>query len=390
MGVNPTFADGPSKGKPMVAPIDLFGAFPTTFAKLSADPMLQNTLIVGLVCLAIVFIWPLIKHPLFKKIPAPLVVLAVAIPLGMAMGLTQENKQLVKVGKFWDILGFNASFNGLSANTGVFIKYVALFAIISSLESLLTAKAIDILDPFRRKTDFNRDLIAVGGGNVLAGILGGLPMISEVARSSANINNGAKTRWANFFHGLFLFIFVALLSSVIELIPKAALASLLIWVSFRLAHPQEFIKTYKIGAEQLTIFLITIFFTLCEDLLVGIFAGILTKFLFELVICGSFKNMFRAHVAVNEQGNDRILVTVTGDAVFTNYLGIKKYLDKIPKAKHIQIDMSGCKVVDHSVMENLHIFEDDYRTAGGHCHVIGIDYHVPRSGHPLAVRVRKK
>lgn len=389
MGVNPTFADGVNKGKPLVAPLDLLSAFPATVGKLIHDPILQSSLIVGIICLAIVFIWPLIKHPIAKKIPAPLLVLVLSIPLGIAFGLTQENKELVKVGKFFDILGYHASFEGFN-QAGVFIKYVILFAIIGSLESLLTAKAIDILDPFRRKTDFNKDLIAVGAGNALAGALGGLPMISEVARSSANVNNGGKTRWANFFHGLFLLIFVALLSSVIEMVPKAALAALLIGVGFKLAHPREFVKTYKIGVEQLSIFLITIFFTLYEDLLVGIAAGIVTKFIFELILGGSFKNMFKARVTIHDEGNDRTTVKVTGDAVFTNYLGIKKILDSIAKGKHVQIDMSECKVIDHSVMENLHGFETDYRETGGHCHVIGIDYHIPRSDHPLAARVKKK
>jgi MFS superfamily sulfate permease-like transporter len=388
MGVNPVFADGPAKGKPMVSPLDLLSAFPNTVDKLIHDSVLESSLIVGLICLVIVFVWPLIKNPIIKKIPAPLVVLLVAIPLGMLLGLTQENKELVKVGKFFDILGFQASFEGFG-QMGVFIKYVALFAIIGSLESLLTAKAIDILDPYKRKTDFDRDLMAVGGGNAIAGMLGGLPMISEVARSSSNVNNGAKTRWANLFHGIFLLIFVALLSSVIELVPKAALAALLIGVGFKLAHPREFKHMYKIGVEQLIIFLITIFFTLYEDLLVGIAAGIIAKFVIELVIGASLKNMFVSRVAIHTEG-DRITAKILGDAVFSNYLGIKKKLYAIEKEKHLEIDFSECKVVDHSVMENLHTFENDYRSSGGHCHIVGLDYHKARSPHPLAVRINKE
>ena len=103
-------------------------------------------------------------------------------------------------------------------------------------------------------------------------------MISEVARSSSNVNNGAKTRWANFFHGFFILVFVLLASHLIELIPNTALAAMLITVGIKLAHPKEFIHTFKIGKEQLAIFLVTIFLTMYEDLLVGIGAGILLKY----------------------------------------------------------------------------------------------------------------
>ena len=121
--------------------------------------------------------------------------------------------------------------------------------------------------------------MAVGSGNVLAGFLGGIPMISEVARSSANINFGGRTQWGNFFHGAFLLIAMLLFIPIIEMIPNAALAALLIAVAYRLASPHEFFKTYKIGAEQLTIFIITIIVILSTDLLVGVGAGISRKIL---------------------------------------------------------------------------------------------------------------
>jgi MFS superfamily sulfate permease-like transporter len=125
-----------------------------------------------------------------------------------------------------------------------------MFALVGTVESLLTVKAIDSLDAYKRKSNYNKDLIAVGIGNIFVGSLGGLPMISEVARSSANVNNGAQTRWANFFHGLFLLIAVLTIAPIIELIPNAALAAMLIAVGYRLASPNEFIKTYKIGKSR--------------------------------------------------------------------------------------------------------------------------------------------
>ena len=139
-------------------------------------------------------------------------VLIVAIPSELAMDFahTEPPYALLHIGNLVDSLSLNADFSGVF-QTGVFIKYVIMFALVGSLESLLTVKAIDLVDPYRRKSNTNQDLIAVGVGNTASALLGGLPMISEVARSSANVNQGAKTRWANFFHGVFLLVFVFVL-----------------------------------------------------------------------------------------------------------------------------------------------------------------------------------
>jgi MFS superfamily sulfate permease-like transporter len=242
-----------------------------------------------------------------------------------------------------------------------------------------------MLDPYRRKSDTNKDLIAVGIGNTIAAILGGLPMISEVARSSSNVNNGAKTRWANFFHGFFILAFVLLASHLIELIPNTALAAMLITVGIKLAHPREFIHTFKIGKEQLAIFLVTIFFTLFEDLLVGIGAGMLLKIIIHMYHGASVTALFKAPVVVSFT-DDTYLVEIDKAAIFTNYLGIKSKLEAIPPGFKVIIDLKGTKLVDHSVMENLHHFEHDYTQSGGSVSIIGLDEHEPVSDHKLAAR----
>ncbi|SOE23502.1 Sulfate permease, MFS superfamily [Spirosomataceae bacterium TFI 002] len=374
LDVDPVLAKG--KG-----PLELFAAIPNFIANL--DP---RATIIGVASLAIMLGWKYIKVSWIKMIPAPLVVLLVAIPAELYMDFqhTEPAYALVHIGNLMENVKVNVDFGGF-AQPGLFIKYVVMFALVGSLESLLTVKAIDLMDPFKRKSDTNKDLIAVGIGNTISAIFGGLPMISEVARSSANVQNGGKTRWANFFHGFFILAFVLLASHLIELIPNTALAAMLITVGIKLTHPKEFVQTFKIGKEQLAIFLVTIFFTLFEDLLVGIGAGILLKMIIHLFNGTPISSFFRAPTLVSFEG-DKYLVEIDKSAIFTNYLGIKRKLDAIPPGFDVTINLKNTKLVDHSVMENLHHFEQDYTSSGGQVHIIGLDDHKPVSGHTHSAR----
>jgi MFS superfamily sulfate permease-like transporter len=365
------------KGK---SPFELIGSIPNFI--MNMDP---KATLVGLVSLTIMLIWPFVKHPI-AKIPAPLMVLLFAIPAELMLDFqkTEPAYALVHIGNLMENIKINVDFSGIS-QTGIFIKFVIMFALVGTLESLLTVKAIDMQDPFRRKSDTNKDLIAIGIGNTIAAILGGLPMISEVARSSSNVNNGAKTRWANFFHGFFILGFLLLASHLIELIPNTALAAMLITVGIKLSHPKEFIHTFKIGKEQLAIFLITIFFTLFEDLLVGIAAGIILKICIHLYNGASLKSLFKAPIAVSFT-DKAYLIEIEKAAIFTNWLGIKEKLDSIPQGYDITIDLSSTKLVDHSVMENLHNFEEDYLENGGTVKIIGLESHQSLSNHNLSAR----
>jgi MFS superfamily sulfate permease-like transporter len=369
-----------SKGK---SPIQLLASIPTFI--MNMDP---KATLVGLVCLTIMLIWQFIDHPI-KKIPAPLAVLMFAIPAELMLNFqtTEPAYALVHIGNLLDNVKVNIDFGGI-AQTGIFIKYVVMFALVGSLESLLTVKAIDMLDPFRRKSDTNKDLIAIGLGNIVASIFGGLPMISEVARSSSNVSNGAKTRWANFFHGFFILGFLLFASHLIELIPNTALAAMLITVGIKLAHPKEFIHTFQIGKEQLLIFLVTIFFTLYEDLLVGIAAGILVNIIINLVTGKSFTSIFKTPTEVSFT-DDEYLVEISKTAVFSNYLGIKSKLDAIPPGFKVTIDLKNTALIDHSVMENLHHFEHDYTESGGSVQIIGHEEHQSVSEHKAAARTKK-
>ncbi len=378
LDVNPAL----TKGK---EPLELFASIPEFIA--NWDP---KATLIGVISLAIMMGWPYIKNKVIKKIPAPLVVLAIAIPAELYMDFqtTEPKYALVHIGNLMDNIHINASFDGF-AQTGTFIKFVIMFALVGSLESLLTVKAMDMLDPFKRKSNANKDLIATGIGNTFVAFLGGLPMISEVARSSANIANGAKTRWANFFHGFFILVFVLLASHLIELIPNTALAAMLITVGIKLTHPKEFIHTLEIGKEQLLIFIVTILFTLGVDLLVGIGAGILTEILVNLFNGKPLSAIFKAPTEVSFT-DDAYLVEISDAAVFTNFLGIKRKLEAIPPSFQVTIDLSKTHLVDHSVMENLEHFKHDYEREGGTVNIVGLDSHRAVSEHKAAARKKIK
>lgn len=360
LDVNPVLTKGKS-------PFELIAAIPFFIKNL--DPRASG---IGLVSFAIMLYWAKVPVDFLKKIPASLVVLLIAIPAELYMDFqhTEPAYAMVHIGNLLENIHVNVDFSGM-AQSGIFIKYVIMFALVGSLESLLTVKAIDLLDPHQRKSNANKDLIAVGIGNTIAGILGGLPMISEVARSSANVANGAQTRWSNFFHGFFLLVFVVFASHLIELIPNTALAAMLIAVGLKLAHPKQFIHIFQIGKVQLLIFLVTIFFTLLEDLLVGIAAGMIVQIIIHLINGAPLANLFKSQVEVSFV-DDKYVVEIDKAALFSNYLSLKAKLDAIPLEMHITIDFSKTKLVDHSVTENILHFASHYTKTNGTVDIIGL------------------
>ncbi len=354
--------------------------------------------LIGIISLAIMFGYPLLKHPRLKAIPAPMIVVLIAVPMGMYFNLGQDGtysfrgteyalgETLVDVPDNMVSAITFPDFSGLT--TFIAWKYILMFALIGSLESLLSAKAIDEIDPWKRKTNQDRDLLAVGVGNTVAAFVGGLPMISEIVRSKANIDNGARTRFANVYHGSFLLIFVALLPFVINQIPLAALGAMLVRVGFRLASPQEFVHMYKAGREQLVIFVSTIIGVLATDLLVGIAIGIAVKAAFHVFNGAPLASLFRLRAKV-EQG-DRTTVSVKDSAIFSTWIGLKRKLEKVRGDGPVVLDLSETYFVDHTVMERLKEMETDFKESGSELVVTGLDQHRKLSEYPTAARKRSR
>ena len=382
-------------------PLEMLREIPHYLAE--ANPAIAA---IGIVSILIMFLWPVVgsRIELLKSIPSPMIVLLVTVPMGMAFDLMHEHKYvfqghqyelseqyLVKMPERMFGLFEDVTTPDFSALTQVKAwKWVMMFFMIGSLESLLSAKAVELLDPWKRKTNMNRDVLAVGVANFCAAMVGGLPMISEIVRSKANIDNGARTRFADLWHGVFLLVCVALIPTVLHEIPLAALAGMLVYTGYRLAHPTEFVHVYRIGKEQLAIFATTLVVVLATDLLIGVAAGILLKMMIHLANGVSVKSLFNTSIEVQDVDDNTSLILVGESAVFSNWIPLKRRIEDVglrPK-RNLTVDVSNTKLVDHSVMVKFDEMERDFEQQGLMFEVRGLDTMQPFSASPHAARKR--
>jgi MFS superfamily sulfate permease-like transporter len=374
-------------------PLELLAELPVSVAKLNPE-----IFVIGLVSLAILFGLPKVPLKWVKRVPAPMVVTVVAIGLERLFTLDQEHtylwnghaysvgpaQYLVQLpGRLLDAVTFPDFSRVLS---GTSLKYVAMFTLVGSIESLLSAKAIDQLDPQHRQQDLSRDLLATGVANVVAAFIGGLPMISEIVRSSANITNGAKSRLSNLFHGGFLLLFVALFPGLLSEIPLAALGAMLIYTGLRLASPREFVRTFRIGADQLAVFVTTLVVTLATDLLLGVAAGVVLEIALQLKRGAPVSGLFRSHLDSEHDGVARV-IRVSRAVMFTNYISLKRKIHELAgDAQDVVIDLAEASPVDHTALEKLHHLSGEWERAGRKLEIRGLDTHEQASPHELASR----
>ena len=328
---------------PQGAPLELLAGIPSFVMNMN-----PKVAFIGIMGLTIVVVYNYIKNPKLKVIPAPMLMLMITVPIAIFLGIGEKgsytfNNQIYELGEKFlvNVPGnlLNAitfpDFSGITTETG--IKYTVLFAIIGSLEGILSAKAIDGIDPWGRKTNLDRDLLATGIANTLAAFIGGLPMISEIVRSKANIDNGARTRFANFYHGMFLLICVALIPGVINQIPLAALAALLVITGFRLASPKEFVSVYREGTDQFIIFVSTILGVLATDLLKGLAIGIGVMLVIRFIRGGS---MLRLNAKITHERDQSVTILLRGSIIFSSWIPLRKQLDRFfLEGKRVTLDI---------------------------------------------------
>ncbi|PJJ59136.1 SulP family inorganic anion transporter [Hymenobacter chitinivorans] len=356
--------------------LPLLTGIPRAFATLNPAVCL-----IGLVSLALLLGLPRLRVPGLRHLPAPLVLVLVAVGLGRGLGLGPD--LLVKLpGKLTDAVTFPDFSQVLS---GPSLRYIVLFALVGSLESVLSARAVDLLAPLPSRASLNRDLLTIGIGNTLAGLVGGLPLISEIVRSSANVRSGAQTRWANFYHGLLLLVLGALGAPLLTQIPQAALAALLLYTGLQLVWPGELTQLWPISGEQRAVFLVTVGVALTAGLLSGVGAGIGVKLLIHLWRGLPLRRMFWAAVDIEQATPGLYEVRVLEAAVFSNYFSLQNRLETLPTGQHIIIDLSQTRLVDHTALENLARYAQDYARSGGQLTITGLPQPVSA---PPATRVR--
>jgi len=367
---------------PHGSPLSLLGRMPSFIVEMNPKVGL-----IGILSLIIVVSYLFIKNQKLKIIPAPMTMLLITVPLGIFMGLG-GNTNYTFNGKIYD-LGEKflvnvpldvindltlPDFSGLFTATG--IKYVILFSVIGALESLLSAKAIDEIDPWHRKTDMDRDMLGIGVGNTLSAFLGGLPMISEIVRSKANIDNGAKTRFANFYHGMFLLFAVTLIPNWINHIPLAALAALLVITGFRLASPGEFVHMYHLGKDQFLIFITTIIAVLETDLLKGIGIGIALNVFFHLIRGVLVTSFFKLSCEATDESDQSVKFVLRDSVIFANWLALRKRIFLAFKAnKQVIVDFSGTFLIDAHVQFKLDEWKKEFENKGLEFSMVGLDHH---------------
>ncbi len=381
---------------PAKEPLELFIKIPQMLMHLN-----PHVALIGGVSMLILVAHSFITNKNIRRIPAPIVVVGVAIALSWMLGIDRahtyqmfNHTYSIDPSKLLVQIPCNAgeSFcqpDWTHISTWAFWLSVISITLIQGVETLLSCAAVDKLDPYHRKSDLSKDMSAVGIGTAISGMIGGLPMIAEIVRSTANISNGAKTRWSNFFHGSFMLVFVLLAASMINKIPLAALASLLVFTGYRLASPRVFKETHEVGLEQTFLFTLTIVATLATDLLIGVGVGIAAKILLHLFHGAPINRFLVADIKVTElEDNKRVEVTIKGAAIFSNYLSIKRTLDRIPQGKEVAVDLHETVLIDHSVMMHLTEYSHDYEKSGGSFKLIGLDQHSAASTHQLSARRR--
>lgn len=379
------------------SPLELLLGLPQQLA--DSNPAIAA---IGGVSLLIMFLWPHIGRLLgerggwLRATPAPLVVLLAAVPMGLAIGLGGGRTYVFRGDEFalgeeylvampdrafgmfaeWTTPDFSALASPKAW------KWVLMFFLIGSLETLLSAKAVDLLDPFKRRADMDRDMVAVGVGNVAASCVGGMPMISEIVRSRANIDSGARTRFAGMWHGMFLLFCVALLPALLHRIPLAALAAMLVYTGHRLAHPSAFLGVYRTGRGQLLVFVVTIAAVLATDILVGICAGMVMNALIYVLGGIPMGSLFRTQLDVEPLGQGACVVRVRESAIFSNWIPVRRRLEELglTQGLNITLDLSATKLVDYTVKEKLRAMQSDFEEHGLALTIVGQDHPLSRPG----------
>jgi len=331
-----------------------------------------GAVLIAVLSLAILILWDTIllkKHKIFQLIQGPIVV----VVLGIVMNMLYQNgllnfslaaDQVVSLPVPDSFSGFlnQFTFPDFSAISNIEVwKIAVVMAIVASLETLLCVEATDKLDPDKRVTPTNRELKAQGLGNIVSGLIGGLPVTQVIVRSSANIAFGGKTKLSAIFHGIFLLISAISIAGLLNKIPLASLAAILLIVGYKLAKPALFKQMYTLGWEQFAPFTATVIGILMTDLLMGISIGMAFGVFFTLH--HSYRNShYMKNVISTEHGQEVHHLVLAEEVSFINKAGILNTLNEIPSNTKVIIDCTYSKSIAYDVVEIIKNYESNAKT----------------------------
>lgn len=320
--------------------------------------------LIGVIGLAILILWENVlakKAKIFQVIQGPLVAVVVGIIFYMLTGSNQtlaiSPTHLVSVPVPDDFSSFLSqfSFPNFAAITNPEVWVVAFtIALVASLETLLCVEATDKLDPHKNVTPTNRELLAQGTGNVISGLIGGLPITQVIVRSSANIQSGGRTKMSAIIHGFFLLISVILIPNLLNKIPLSVLAAILLVVGFKLAKPGLFKTMYNLGWKQFVPFMVTVLGIIFTDLLVGIGLGLLVGII--VILFKSYQNSHFLHKEGEDMHKGLVKMTLAEEVTFFNKGAILKELDRLPHDTNFELDVTNTKYLDNDIVEILDDF----------------------------------
>lgn len=320
----------------------------------AADHISPAAFVVSIVSILVLVFWSRIKQ--ISAVPAPLVVVLFGIGAGYLLnGTTYQfgKDHLVNIPIVTGWTGFKSlfltpDFTALG-NKDVWIVAVTI-AIVASLETLLSIGAVDKIDPIKRVSPTNRELVAQGFGNITSGMFGGLPLTSVIVRSSANVNSGARTKVSAVLHGSWLLLSLLLIPGLINMIPLACLAAILIVTGYKLARITLFKEMYKKGWDQFVTFTVTIIAVLLTDLLVGVGVGLVVAIFYLLRI--NMRNSYFFKI-VNEGNKKNIRIKLAEEVSFLNKAAIQIVLTRIPNETNVIIDGTSSRYIDPDVLETI-------------------------------------
>ncbi|MDG1074225.1 MAG: SulP family inorganic anion transporter [Methylophilaceae bacterium] len=325
------------------------------------DFLTPGAVLISLISLAMLILWEKVlskKHKIFQIIQGPVAV----VLFGMVMfnlfqsgilPFTLDANQVVSLPVANSLTDFISFFTvpDFSQLSNIEIYQVAfVMAIVASLETLLCVEATDKLDPYKRVTPTNRELKAQGIGNILSGLIGGLPVTQVIVRSSANIAFGARTKQSAILHGVFLLISAITIAKYLNMIPLASLATILLIVGYKLAKPALFVQMYKLGWEQFVPFVVTIVAIILTDLLKGITAGLLVGIFYTLYHRYQHSHYIKEIVTADD-GKAVYQIVLSEQVSFFNKADIIQSLEKIPANAKVIIDCTQTKVIEHDIRE---------------------------------------